>query len=238
MVHADFYRLARRRGAGPDRLGRDDRRARWRWSNGRSAPPRRCRPIGWKSRCPSTPARARPPPRRIPAARAAWPRGSRRARAVEALLERAGWAEAKRAPLHGDASIRAYERLTDPHGAHGDPDDRAAAPAGADAAFRQVLRGDRAALRPTSAPSSRWRGACAALGYSTPRIYAHSVADGLALIEDFGAETIVDANGVNPSRYAEAAALLADLHMRAAAATDRCSTASRTCCRSTISTRC
>ncbi len=52
------------------------------------------------------------------------------------------------------------------------------------------------------------------LGYSAPRIYAHSVADGLALIEDFGAETIVDSNGVNPSRYAEAAALLADLHMR------------------------
>ena len=53
------------------------------------------------------------------------------------------------------------------------------------------------------------------LGYSTPRVYAHIVADGLALIEDFGSETIVDANGVNPSRYAEAAALLADMHMRA-----------------------
>jgi hypothetical protein len=53
-----------------------------------------------------------------------------------------------------------------------------------------------------------------AIGLSAPRIYAHSVADGLALIEDFGTETIVDSNGVNPSRYAEAAALLADLHMR------------------------
>ena len=52
------------------------------------------------------------------------------------------------------------------------------------------------------------------LGYSTPRVYAHIVADGLALIEDFGSETIVDAHGVNPSRYAEAAALLADMHMR------------------------
>ena len=68
--------------------------------------------------------------------------------------------------------------------------------------------------RPTSARSSPWPRACAAQGYSTPRIYAHDVADGLALIEDFGAETIADARGPDPERYAEATALLADLHAR------------------------
>ena len=41
----------------------------------------------------------------------------KRARAIEAFLERAGWAEANRAPLHGDASSRAYERLTARDGA-------------------------------------------------------------------------------------------------------------------------
>jgi aminoglycoside/choline kinase family phosphotransferase len=56
--------------------------------------------------------------------------------------------------------------------------------------------------------------ALSALGYSTPHVYAHSAAAGLALIEDFGAETIAVANAPDPARYAEATALLADLHHR------------------------
>ena len=38
------------------------------------------------------------------------------ARAVEALMEQAGWSDARRAPMYGDASTRAYERLTDASG--------------------------------------------------------------------------------------------------------------------------
>jgi hypothetical protein len=53
------------------------------------------------------------------------------------------------------------------------------------------------------------------LGYSTPRVFAASVADGLALIEDFGAQTVADAKGAIAERYAEAVELLADLHRRA-----------------------
>jgi aminoglycoside/choline kinase family phosphotransferase len=53
-----------------------------------------------------------------------------------------------------------------------------------------------------------------ALGYSSPRVFAHSVADGLALLEDFGSPTIADERGPNAARYAEATALLADLHGR------------------------
>ena len=68
---------------------------------------------------------------------------------------------------------------------------------------------------PTSAPISRSARACASLGlFDAARLRPHH-RRGLALLEDFGSETIVDANGVNPSRYAEAAALLADMHMRA-----------------------
>ena len=109
-----------------------------------------------------------------------------------------------------DARLRAADR---PAGAHRDPDDRAAASPGPPLRFGKSyaeiarLSSD---IRAFLAVGEGLR----ALGYSTPRVYAHSVADGLALIEDFGTETIVDANGVNPSRYAEAAALLADLHMR------------------------
>ncbi len=40
-----------------------------------------------------------------------------RARAIEALLQRAGWAEARRVYLQGDASVRAYERLIADDGA-------------------------------------------------------------------------------------------------------------------------
>jgi aminoglycoside/choline kinase family phosphotransferase len=53
-----------------------------------------------------------------------------------------------------------------------------------------------------------------ALGYSTPRIYASSVEDGLALIEDFGADLVVENGTPDPARYAEAVALIADLHGR------------------------
>jgi len=134
------------------------------------------------------------------------------ARAVEALLEQAGWAQARRQPMYGDASTRAYERLTDPHGRTAilmiAPPRPPGPPLRFGKSYAEIARlsGD---IRAFLAVGEGLR----ALGYSTPRVYAHSIDDGLALIEDFGAETIADANGVNPSRYAEAAALLADLHM-------------------------
>ena len=137
----------------------------------------------------------------------------RRTRAIERLLRAAGWAEAERASLAGDASIRAYERLTKPDG-------RTAilmiSPPRADG---PILRyGKPYAAIAKLSPDIRAFLALAeglrAEGYSTPRIYAHDVAEGVALIEDFGAETIVDERGPNPERYAEATALLADLHAR------------------------
>ena len=135
------------------------------------------------------------------------------ARAVEQLLEQAGWAQGQRQQMYGDASTRAYERLTDPHGRTAilmiAPPRPPGPPLRFGKSYAEIakLSSD---IRAFLAVGDGLR----ALGYSTPRVYAYSVADGLALLEDFGAETIVDANGVNPSRYAEAAALLADLHMR------------------------
>ncbi len=138
----------------------------------------------------------------------------KRARAVEAMLERAGWASAKRAPLHGDASSRAYERLTAANGATAILMISPARPPGPSMRFgksyAEIARLS-ADIRAFLAIGEGLR----AQGYSVPKTYAHDTREGLALIEDFGAETIADANGPNASRYAEAAALLADLHARA-----------------------
>ncbi len=135
------------------------------------------------------------------------------ARAVESLLEQAGWAQAKRTPMYGDASTRAYERLTDAKGRTAilmiAPPRAPGPPLRFGKSYAEIARLS-SDIRAYLAVGEGLR----ALGYSTPRVYAHIVADGLALIEDFGSETIADAGGVNIPRYAEAAALLADLHMR------------------------
>jgi tRNA threonylcarbamoyl adenosine modification protein YjeE len=138
----------------------------------------------------------------------------RAARAVEALLETAGWSEAKRSQMYGDASSRAYERLTDPSGRTAilmiAPPRAPGPPLRFGRSYAEIARLS-TDIRSFLAVGEGLR----SLGYSAPRVYASSVADGLALIEDLGTETIVDENGPNPSRYAEAAALLADLHLRA-----------------------
>ncbi len=121
----------------------------------------------------------------------------RRMRAIERLLREAGWAEAERAPLAGDASIRAYERLRKADG-------RTAilmiSPPRADG---PILRYGKpyaaiARLSPDIRAFLAMAEGLRAQGYSTPQIYAHDVADGLALIEDFGAETIADAQRPGP----------------------------------------
>jgi aminoglycoside/choline kinase family phosphotransferase len=51
-----------------------------------------------------------------------------------------------------------------------------------------------------------------ARGFAAPEIYAVDRAGGLAILEDFGSEPVVDADGPMPDRLAEATALLAKLH--------------------------
>jgi N-acetylmuramate 1-kinase len=137
----------------------------------------------------------------------------RRARAVERLSREAGWTQAERTPIAGDASIRAYERLTKPDG------DTAILMISPPRPDGPILRYGKpyAAIAKLSPDIRAFLAVGEGLrnqGYSTPRVYAHDVADGLALIEDFGAETIASESGPNPERYAEATALLADLHGR------------------------
>lgn len=135
------------------------------------------------------------------------------ARAIATLLERAGWEKALRVSMYGDASSRAYERLTDAAGRTAilmiSPPRLNGPSLRFGKSYAEIAR-----LSPDIRAFLAMAEGLRALGYSTPRVFAHSVADGLALIEDFGNETIADANGPNPSRYTEATALLADLHAR------------------------
>ena len=131
--------------------------------------------------------------------------------AVESLLRQAGFADARRAFLAGDASTRAYERLTAPDG-------RTAllmtSPPRADAPvlrfgkpYHEIARlaGD---IRPFLAIAKALKGQ----GISAPEILAEDAPSGLAVIEDLGDEPFVEAGGPIADRYLEAVALLARLH--------------------------
>jgi tRNA threonylcarbamoyl adenosine modification protein YjeE len=136
-----------------------------------------------------------------------------RLQALHTLLDSSGWAEAKRVPIFGDASVRAYERLTKPNGEtailmispprlvgppvrRGKPYTTLAKLAETVHAFVAVDRGLRA------------------LGLTAPKIYGEDLEAGLLLIEDFGNEGVVDENGPIPERYGEATRILAKLHTR------------------------
>ncbi|HEY8382252.1 MAG TPA: tRNA (adenosine(37)-N6)-threonylcarbamoyltransferase complex ATPase subunit type 1 TsaE [Microvirga sp.] len=134
-----------------------------------------------------------------------------RLRAFQTVVREAGWADAKRIPLQGDASTRAYERLEKPDGQtailmispprpdgppvrRGKPYSVIAKLAETVHAFVAMDRGLRA------------------LGFSAPKIYGEDLETGLLILEDLGHELFVDANGPIPERYGEATRLLARLH--------------------------
>ncbi|MGL4440724.1 MAG: tRNA (adenosine(37)-N6)-threonylcarbamoyltransferase complex ATPase subunit type 1 TsaE, partial [Bosea sp. (in: a-proteobacteria)] len=129
------------------------------------------------------------------------------------LIDRAGWGDAIRQHMLGDASTRAYERLVRSNGetailmispprADGPPV-RGGKPYSAIArlaervdAFVAVDRGLRA------------------LELSAPDIIASDLANGLLLIEDLGLETVLVDGVPAPDRYEVAAEVLAALHAR------------------------
>ena len=136
-----------------------------------------------------------------------------RALGVGALLKQAGWEEARREFLQGDASIRAYERLTRADGGTAILMISPPRPDG------PILRYGKpyaaiAKLSPDIRAFIAMAGGLRSQGYSAPNLIAFSIEEGLALIEDFGAETIVEDGVPNGARYVEAIALLVDLHGR------------------------
>lgn len=171
---------------------------------------------------------------------AGWRPRIERTLAIRAFLARAGWSEARRRPIPGDASRRSYERLAR-GGAVREPDPDAGgdtpggAPSGApanaitpvvailmnhppeadDAAGRARVEARAAAKITENADAFVAVDlALAERGVSVPAIFARDVAQGLVLLEDLGAEFCVagDPPAPIPERYGVAVDLLAELH--------------------------
>jgi aminoglycoside/choline kinase family phosphotransferase len=140
-----------------------------------------------------------------------WAARVARARALHRMLAGSGWSDAQRVHMQGDASTRAYERLTKPDGTTavlmiaprrpdgppvrmGKPYSQIAHLAESVHAFVAIDNGLRS------------------LGLSAPRIIAADLETGLLLIEDLGPDGVIGPGGPIPDRYGEATALLARLH--------------------------
>ncbi|KEO54303.1 aminoglycoside phosphotransferase family protein [Thioclava pacifica] len=117
---------------------------------------------------------------------------------IPAFLARAGWSDALRAPLAGDASARSYERLTR---------------AGETAVLMKAPPG------PEIARFLRIGAWLSEAGFSTPQPLARSDEDGLLLLEDFGdalmARRLADHPEEEPALYREITEMLLALHRHA-----------------------
>lgn len=122
-----------------------------------------------------------------------------RASEIAGFLAEAGWGQAVRAPLAGDASARRYERL----GTGGATAVLMDAPAGGDT--------------PRFVELAEW---LSAEGYSAPRILARRPERGLLLLEDLGDDLIAALVAADPAReaglYRAITDFLLDLHRRPA----------------------
>lgn len=134
-----------------------------------------------------------------------------RARALKAMLLRTGWDQAERTPMTGDASSRAYERLTRADGATAILMISPRRPDGPPIRMGRSYS-DLARLAESIHAFVAMDRGLRALNLSAPKIYGEDLEIGLLLIEDLGPGGVIDANGPIPERYAEAAALLAKLH--------------------------
>ena len=135
----------------------------------------------------------------------------RRARAIEGLLERAGFSGARRRFMTGDASTRAYERLTSPDGSRAvlmiSPPRTDAIVVRFGKPYHHVAR-----LAGDVGPFLAIDGALAARGISVPQVLAADPARGLAVLEDLGNDPVTREGAPVPERYEAAASLLAWLH--------------------------
>jgi aminoglycoside/choline kinase family phosphotransferase len=114
---------------------------------------------------------------------------------IAAFLTRAGWGAAKRGRLAGDASFRHYDRLTDGE--------------------RRAVLMDAPPPKEDVRPFVRIAMQLERLGYSSPRLLALDMDNGLLLLEDLGDDTytsLLAAGGDEEALYGLAVDLLADLH--------------------------
>lgn len=136
-----------------------------------------------------------------------------RARSIRALFEQAGFVDAQRRFMLGDASTRAYERLTKETGETAvlmiSPPRPDGPPVRFGRSYSAIAR-----LAETIEPFLAMATALSAEGLSAPKILAADRSTGLAIIEDLGSDGVIDDNGPIVDRYMEAASLLAGLHAK------------------------
>ena len=157
-----------------------------------------------------------------------WPARLARTNAVRAFLEGSGWLDARRIPLAGDASYRAYESVEPPHASA--VAQRAKAEGGRATSAILMNAPARAEGPPIYAGRSYDAVAHRAMdvrafvaignalrdtGVRTPEIFAADLEQGLLLLENLGSEVIVDSSGAPIiERYEASIDLLANMHRR------------------------
>ncbi|MGY8998666.1 MAG: aminoglycoside phosphotransferase family protein [Rhodospirillales bacterium] len=120
-----------------------------------------------------------------------------RSHLIEVFLEKAGWADARRSFLAGDASFRRYERIE--RNGH-----------------TAVLM-DAPPSKEDVRPFVKITDHLFRLGYSAPKIFAEDIKEGFLLLEDLGKGTFTNAlaAGVDEEKlYKSAVDVLIDLHGR------------------------
>jgi hypothetical protein len=142
-----------------------------------------------------------------------WVARLKRTHEVRAFLERAGWANAARVPIAGDASNRAHERITrgtDTAILMNAPARAPGPPINGGRSYDEIAH--RAAnIRAFVAIDLALR----ERGVRAPEIFAADIEAGLLLTEDFGGEAIVDRAGAPiMERYEAATDLLVHMHCR------------------------
>ena len=139
----------------------------------------------------------------------------RRSLAIRAFLDNAGYRNAIRRHLTGDASIRAYEHVDAGDGRFVLMDSPAHSPGPilAHGKYYQQIAHIAEDVKPFIA-IGRY---LVSRGLRAPAIYETDIDQGILLIEDLGSEGVLDAAGAPmPERYRESAACLAHLHRQSA----------------------
>lgn len=138
----------------------------------------------------------------------------RRSLSIRAFLEKAGYGNAARRHLTGDASVRAYEHIH----AGGDrfvlmdAPRHAPGPILAHGKYYQQIAHIAEDVKPFIAVGRH----LVSRGLRAPAIYAADIDAGILLIEDLGSDGVLDENGAPVAeRYRESAACLAHLHGQA-----------------------
>lgn len=134
-------------------------------------------------------------------------------KSLETFLATAGWSEAERAFLQGDASSRVYETLRQPSGERAILMISPQRPDGPPIRYGKPYSAI-AKLAETVKPFVALAAALRAQNVSAPQIYAFDLDAGFVLLEDLGREGVIANGAPVPERYLEAAALLAKLHAR------------------------